>query len=277
MNTVVFILIACLFAFLLAMLFARPIIWLMCKLKGSQPILHYVTQHKEKAGTPTMGGLIFLMPMIIVSLIMLRFRFSLWWPAMLIIFSYGVIGFLDDFIKVKFKKNEGLKPYQKIIPQILIAGFSTYFLIKSDFIGTEVFIPFAGYIDFGYFYIPLALLVLVAMSNAVNLTDGLDGLAGKTTLCYLITFVLLGLSVYFNAESSGEALYAEEIKSFLTVICALIGGLLGFLWYNSYRASIYMGDTGSLALGGSVAVCALFLKTPFLSVFSGIMFVVSCI
>lgn len=277
MNTIVFLLTAVLLAFLLAMLIARPVIALMCKLKGSQPILHYVTQHKEKAGTPTMGGVIFLVPMLAACLILCRFRFQMWLSGMLIVLSYGVIGFLDDFIKVKFKKNEGLKPYQKIIPQLLIAGFATYFMIKNKFIGTEVYVPFAGYIDFGYFFIPLALIALIGMSNAVNLTDGLDGLAGKCSLCYFTAFVMLGYGLYIKASAQGATLYADELKTFLLVPCSLIGGLLGFLWYNSYRASIYMGDTGALALGGAAGVTALFLKTPFLSLFAGIMFVVSCI
>ena len=209
------------------------------KLRAGQPILGYVEQHATKAGTPTFGGFVFLVPSLLVTVIFsIGEGFSMGVIAALVMASFAILGFLDDFIKIKTKDNLGLRPYQKIFGQLAIAIIVAVYAYRSPEIGSAVYIPFyAKAVDFGFFYIPFAVFVYLALSNCVNLTDGLDGLILFTT--------------------------------------TLIGGVLAFLLFNTNKAKIFMGDTGSLALGGASAAVALFSKQPFLILFVGIMYIVS--
>lgn len=256
------ILITCV-AVVVGLMLAVPIIKLCKKLKAEQTILHYVEKHSSKAGTPTMGGLIFILASIIAC------AFFLWsdsfyaWLAILVMVAFGLLGFLDDFIKIHFHQNEGLKPYQKIIGQTAIAliiAFLIYYKVGTslDFFGLSL--------DIGWGIIPFAVIVFLAVVNSVNLTDGLDGLAGGVSLVYLLFFGTI-VALMGNAEMDMLALSAF----------AVCGGLIAFLSVNTFPAKIFMGDTGSLALGGFIACLALFSGKALLIPIMGIMFVLSAL
>ena len=170
-----------------------PIVIRFCKkLKFGQNILHYVESHASKQGTPTMGGLIFIIAIICVGLCFSYDNFMFGLICLLMFFGYGVIGFLDDFIKIKFKRNLGLRPYQKIIGQALIAVIAGVYVYINPNIGSEVVIPFTNKtIDLGVFIIPFVFLVVIATTNSVNLTDGLDGLAGGVSFVVFLSFGFL--------------------------------------------------------------------------------------
>jgi len=265
-------------AFFLGMLAAPMFIKLALRTRSSQTILSYVEHHNTKKDTPTMGGSVFLLAAIAVSLLLGGVRSTLCTVMILIFFAYGCIGFLDDFIKVKLNRNMGLRAYQKIISQLAVAVIAAFFCAKSPYIGTAIKLPvIGGAWEMGNWYIPFAAFVFIAMSNAVNLTDGLDGLAGSTTIGYMITFaVIIGLSLY-DAIDNGNTLLAGELQKLFVFIGALIGSLLAFLWFNSYKAKFFMGDTGSLALGGVAGAIALFVRNPLIGAVVGIMYVVSCV
>jgi len=271
-------LIAVVAAFFAGMLIAPAFIKIARRAKSSQTILSYVGQHADKKDTPTMGGVVFILAAIGVTLAFGGYQSKLCLVILLIFFAYGVIGFLDDFIKVKLNRNLGLKAYQKVLSQLAVALTAAYFCAKSPYIGTSIALPIVGgEVNLGGWYIPFAAFVFLAMSNAVNLTDGLDGLAGSSTVAYMITFaIIIGLALA-DALGNGETLYAAELGKLAVFACALIGAILAFLWFNSFKARMFMGDTGSLALGGAVAAVALFVKNPLISALVGIMFVVSCV
>ena len=263
-------------SFFIAMIILPAFIFLMKKIKAKQTILTYVTQHQIKEGIPTMGGIVFLISSTIGCIIFWEGEKTLAIVVLVVTLVYGAIGALDDGIKIFFKRNMGLKAYQKIISQGLVAFFASFFAYKNGYIGSDVLIPIWGnYVDLGVFYLPLTFTVYVATTNCVNLTDGLDGLAGNTVTVYLATICILVLGVYIEKESLGQTFYAEELNNVLVFITALIGGCLAFLWFNSYRAKIFMGDTGSLALGGACAILPIVIKNPLIILFVGIMFVVS--
>lgn len=245
-------------------LLIAPVVLVVCKkLKAGQSILHYVDKHAAKAGTPTMGGFVFLLTLVFAGCLMTKNDFLLGWYVILITFSYGILGFLDDFIKIRRHDNAGLKPYQKIIGQAGIALAVSLFLYFS---GRTTLTFFNLTFDIGLGVVPLAILVLLATTNSVNLTDGLDGLAGGVSFVYVLIFGVI-LSLFGTAEMNN-----------LAVLCfGLSGGLLGFLAFNCFPAKIFMGDTGSLALGGFIAVTALFSGLELLLPLMGIMFVLSAI
>lgn len=278
MTAMVPALIAVVAAFFAGMLIAPAFIRLARRANSAQTILSYVQQHSEKKGTLTMGGTVFIFAAVAVTLAFGGYKSKLTLVILLIFFAYGVIGFLDDFIKVVLKRNLGLRAYQKIASQLAVAGLAAWYCAKSPYIGTEIVIPITGgTVDLGNWYIPFAIFVFLAMSNGVNLTDGLDGLAGSTSLAYMATFFVMVCLALFAALDNGQTLYAAELKGLTVFVGALIGGLMAFLWFNSYKAKFIMGDTGALALGGAIAAIALFVKNPLISAFVGIMFVVSCV
>ena len=270
--------IAFLSTFILGMLIAPIVIKTASRLKAKQTILSYVEQHNLKSGTPTFGGLIFLIPFVLISAIFGGFRYTLSRMALAVTIGYGLIGFLDDFLKVKFKENKGLKAYQKIIFQTGVAFFIAYFSYKNPYVGEKIALNFSlGEINLGVFYIPFAIVTFLAMSNGVNLTDGLDGLAGTTSAIYVVTFVFITLLSYLDALEYGKTTHSEELYSLMLCSLSLVGSLIAFLWFNSHKAKIFMGDTGSLALGAFQGAQALFIKNPLISILVGIMAVVSCI
>lgn len=256
------------FSFLISILALPLVISLAKRLKAGQPILKYVEQHKDKIGTPTMGGLGFVVPCQIVALIFASNGLSKGRIASIATLCYAFLGFLDDFLKIKRKNNGGLTPLQKILGQVGIASVLSYYCYKTSS-AYNVNIPFTDIsVNFGWGIIPFALFVFIAVTNAVNLTDGLDGLAGNTSAIYFLFFGL----ILFASWKAGKI-----DDSLLIFTIALIGGLLAFLIFNSKPAKVFMGDTGSLALGGAVASVGMFSGNSLIIPIIGIMFVVSCI
>ena len=260
-------------AFIVSCSVALPIIKGLRKLRAGQNILEYVVQHESKAGTPTMGGVIFIIPIVIVCLIEFT-PVSL--VAMSLTLGFGLVGFLDDFIKIKFGRNLGLKAYQKIIAQLGLSAIGAYFVFASKHIGAGVNIPFVGEINFGWGTIPFVIFIYIATTNSVNLTDGIDGLAGVTSVGYFIGFAVI-LTIQYFAELDANPNNAEQLFSLTAISVASVGGLLGYLIFNMPPAKVFMGDTGSLALGATVASVAVMSKNPLFIATSGIMFVWSSI
>ena len=259
----------------LSVMVAPLIIKLMAKLKAKQTVLGYVKQHEYKSGTPTMGGFIFLIPALVFSLVEFK---ALSIVAVSLAMGFCLLGFLDDFIKIRFSRNLGLKPYQKIIGQVGLSAAAGYFVYASGYIGTEIALPFTqATLNMSWGIIPFVMLVYIAATNSVNLTDGLDGLAGYTSVAYFFGFSILIFLTYLDAERSGDTEYAKRALALGVFCVSMLGGVLGYLIFNGFPAKIMMGDTGSLALGAACASVAVFLKNPLLIVTSGIMFVWSSI
>ncbi|MFD1031067.1 phospho-N-acetylmuramoyl-pentapeptide-transferase [Metaplanococcus flavidus] len=219
--------------------------------------------HMKKTGTPTMGGLVFLISIILTALAVAFFTDLLVTELMillLVLFGYGLIGFLDDFIKVVLKRNLGLTSLQKLIAQIVIAVISFFLLGMIDF-DTGLVIPFTTIsIELSVLYVLFIIFWLVGFSNAVNLTDGLDGLVAGTASIAFAAFGVLAI----RQDQAAIALF--------TFIVA--GALIGFLIFNKYPAKVFMGDTGSLALGGALAMVSILLKQELLLLLIGIVFVI---
>lgn len=252
-------------AFSLTIITGFLLIPLLKKLKAGQPILKYVKEHECKGGTPTMGGLFFVLSSILAFLIINRDNQKSINLSLVITISYMIIGFLDDFLKIKLKKNEGLKPYQKIIFQLAVAIIAGVFVYINGLYYYHL--PYLKKtVSLGIISLPLTILIFLAITNSVNLTDGLDGLASNTSLAYLIVIAFL---IYMQTKNQSNA--------YITLSCCFIGGLLAFLVFNTNKASVFMGDTGSLALGGLIGSVSIFTENSLFIPLLGIMFVVSSI
>ena len=244
------------------------------KLKARQIVLHYVDNHAQKSGTPTMGGLGFIAAIVCATLICVQGPATLTVAALLVTAGYGVVGFLDDFIKVYFRRNKGLSPWQKIVFQGVIALAVSIFALYNELIGGAVYVPFTlATVELGWFAVPFFMFLFIAFTNAVNLTDGLDGLASSVTFVYMIFNAgLIFVAVYLFGE--GAAVTAEY-RNLIVFSCAVAGALLGFLCFNGYPAKIFMGDTGALALGGAVGALAVVSGMSLYSPMVGIMYVIT--
>lgn len=257
-----------------ALLLAPLVIALLRKTHARQTVLGYVVQHEHKSGTPTMGGFIFIVPTVVLAAAE-HTDFALVATALAV--GYGVLGFLDDFIKIKFARNLGLKPYQKIVGQLGLAAIAGYFCYASQYVDGTLRIPFAESAGIGWGIIPLTMLLFVACSNSVNLTDGLDGLAATTSAGYFSVFAIILYFAFADAENLGQTAYAEQLVSLSAVCAGLVGALLGYTVFNANPAKVMMGDTGSLALGGMASAVAAFSGYTLLVPLVGIMFVWSSI
>lgn len=265
-----------LYAFFFSLVISPLVISIMKREKIKQTILHYVDSHALKNGTPTMGGLIFLIAVTIVSLICFRGKCSYAKMTICIFLAYGIVGFLDDFIKFKFKRNLGLKAYQKILFQLAVSIAVGFFVFKN--IGGVILIPFSNkLVDLGWWIIPFVSLIYLATTNAVNLTDGLDGLASSTTLIFLISFLILQLIFVNSGVVVSNVSIFEELKNISIVSVVACGSILCFLLFNCFPAKIFMGDTGSLALGGLMASVSIFSGMELYIPILGIVFVVSVV
>lgn len=246
-------------SFFITFILMKLILPLLKKLKAGQYILGYVKEHENKQGTPTMGGLAFVAAIIISAIIFYGFDNGVVNFTLSITAAFAIVGFIDDFIKISKKDNLGLKAYQKIIFQSAIAltvGLFCYFTNT-----TQVYIPFfAIKLNIGLWCVPCVAFVFVATVNCVNLCDGLDGLASSTALPYLLS---LGIIIFVEADG-------------LSTACFLgVGAMAAFLIFNVNKASVFMGDTGSLALGGYIACLSCFSSNALYIPIIGIMFVVS--
>jgi len=235
-------------SFLIAIFLGPILIPVLKKLKFGQNIREEGPKsHQKKAGTPSMGGIIFIVTSAIAMCIIVRKPSDESSVALYSFIAFGVIGFMDDYLKIKHKKNEGLKSRQKMILLVLVSLIFAFYASTNSNIGSEIMIPFTNYsVNLGFLYIPFVVFYYAAVTNAVNLTDGLDGLATSVTLLVMTFFALVSYAMgNYN----------------LSIFCGIVAGsLLGFLRYNAYPAKVFMGDTGSLALGGALATIALILK-----------------
>ena len=224
--------------------------------------------HLSKAGTPTMGGLAIVAGITVAILVSGFVTGSLGAEKIAIILTmlaFGVIGFIDDYNKIAKKQNEGLTPKQKLALQILFGVALAVFMMVKE--GTEVFIPFAKtYVDFGWLYIPFIVFVEVAMANAVNLTDGLDGLATSNCAIVGFAFTVIGMSLI---PETNEPMYVAGQ--------AIFGACIGFLMLNKYPARIFMGDTGSMALGGVLSATAIVGRMAWILPIAGLLFVIEAL
>lgn len=269
---------AALVSFAIAALIAYPVLTLMRKLKAGQTVLVYVDKHSGKSGTPTIGGIIFLAAAVITCAIFGGMDFSFCAVACAVTAAYALLGFLDDFIKVRFKHNQGLKAYQKIVGQAGIAVLVTVFSYRNRYISDTVNLPFTtAEFNMGWAFIPFTMILFIAVTNAVNLTDGLDGLVAKSAASNMIVLTLVCGYMLAATVPESDVLLRGQVQSMGLFCASLAGALFAFIWLNASPASIFMGDTGSLALGGAVTCAAVFLKIPFILVFIGIMYMVSCI
>lgn len=230
------------FACLMSLVLGKYIIPLLTKLKFGQSIRELGPQsHLKKSGTPTMGGFIFLTGLLCAVAITLNFSMETL-IFLLGTLGMGLVGFLDDYLIILRRKNEGLSPKQKLFGQFVVALLMT--VLVGQYFGTSIVIPFANFNwDMGLLYYPFMVFFILAIANGVNLTDGLDGLAGT------VTFFNMG---FFALSAMGLGMSSLASAGF-----ALCGGLVGFVFYNKYPAKVFMGDLGSLALGGAIAAIAM--------------------
>lgn len=258
--------------------------WLRTKQKKGQPIRtdgpagHLIT----KVGTPTMGGLLILMSLTISTLLWADLNNHFVWIVLFVTIGLGFIGFLDDFLKVTKRNSKGLPGKLKLLGQILIGAAAVYYTqdLLAPHLQTTLAVPFFKnlLIDFGLFFIPFGALVIVGSSNAVNLTDGLDGLA---IVPIMITAACFGLISYLV----GNIVFADYLKIHyvagsgeLSIFCgAMVGAALGFLWYNAPPAMVFMGDTGSLSVGGALGSVSLITKNELVLVIIGGLFVLETV
>jgi phospho-N-acetylmuramoyl-pentapeptide-transferase len=261
--------------------------WLVRKLRAFQ-IGQIIRQegpqsHRAKAGTPTMGGLLILSATLLPTLLWANLTNPYVWIAVLSTAGFGAIGFADDYLKIVRKSHHGLLPRYKMLNQVLVAvcvGVALLVLQRYGLYNTRLIFPFFKRLipDLGYAYLLFTVFILVAWSNAVNLTDGLDGLAISTVAIAAATYTALTYII-------GNRIFAEELLLVhfppvgeLTIFCgSLVGASLGFLWYNSYPAEIFMGDVGSLALGAALATVAILIKQELLLVVVGGVFVMEAL
>ena len=259
-------LIGALIAFGLTVILGFPAIPLLRKLKAGQSIREEGPEsHKAKAGTPTMGGIFMLIAVVAASVIVSGFYGDGVMPVLLFgLLSFGVIGFTDDYIKVVLKRNLGLTEKQKMGLQIIAAVVLVILAVKLTPTTTEVFIPFANVTaDFGWFFYPFMVFVIVAVVNSVNLTDGLDGLASGVTIPVALFFAVTATGFGFKATGVFAA--------------AVMGACAGFLIHNHKPAKVFMGDTGSLALGGAISAIAIVSNTSLIVPIVCLLFVAECL
>lgn len=237
-------------AFFVTLILGPGLIKFLHRLKFGQFIREEGPEsHLKKSGTPTMGGILFLIGILVGSVFYIS-DYPKIVPVLFVTLGFGLIGFLDDYIKVVMKRNLGLTPAQKMLGQIFITAVFAFYMVNYSGLGTEVIIPFTGgtMIDLGILYVPILFFVVLGTVNGANFTDGLDGLASSVTTLIAVFFTVIAVAARTDVHP---------------VACAVIGALLGFLCFNAHPAKVFMGDTGSLALGGFVVSTAYMLQIPF--------------
>lgn len=241
-----------LIAFAITAVLGPVVIPVLRRLKIGQTEREELKSHLKKAGTPTMGGLMILAGIIVTSLFYMK-DYPKIIPILFVTMGFAIIGFLDDYLKVVLRRSDGLLPWQKMLGQIVVTAIFIFYMIKYSGISLTMLVPFTGgfekgiYLDFGWFAVPVMFLAIIGTVNGANFTDGLDGLASSVTVLIATFFTVVAIGTNSGIEP---------------ITCAVVGALLGFLLFNVYPASVFMGDTGSLALGGFVAATAYMMQMP---------------
>jgi len=250
-----------LIAFILSVIMGPLIIPVLRRLKmGQTEREDGVKSHLKKAGTPTMGGVIILLSVVITSVFYIG-DYPKIIPILFVTLGFGMIGFLDDYLKVVMRRSDGLYPKQKMALQIVVTAVFAFYMVKFTDVSLAMLIPFTGgkYWNIGWLAIPVMFFAVIGTVNGVNFTDGLDGLVSSVTVLVATFFTVVAIGTGSGIEP---------------VTCAVVGALLGFLLFNVYPASVFMGDTGSLALGGFVASTAYMLQMPVFIIIVGMIYLV---
>lgn len=265
MSTSTTIIVAIIISFAVSVILCPIIIPMLQKMKFGQYIRDEGPKsHQSKAGTPTMGGMIILASVIVTSLVFIIVRHETRIiPVLFVTVGFGLIGFADDYIKVVKKRNLGLTEIQKLAAQFVITGIFCVYIVKYSGLGTNTIIPFTNGMEVTipiWLFVPFVFLAVIGTVNGANLTDGLDGLATSVTIIIAVFFMMVSMDTGLE-----------------TISAAFVGALLGFFLYNVYPARVFMGDTGSLALGGFVASIAFMLKMPIFIVIVAFIYLIEAI
>lgn len=250
-----------LIAFAVSVVLGPVVIPFLRRLKmGQTERVEGVQSHLKKAGTPTMGGVIFLIATVVTCLFYIK-DYPKIIPVLFLTLGFGIIGFLDDYLKVVLKRSDGLLPWQKFLLQVVVTGIFAFYVVNYTDISLTMRIPFwsGHYLKAGWLAVPILFFAVIGTVNGVNFTDGLDGLASSVTLIVAVFFTVVSLGLKSGIEP---------------ITCAVVGGLMGFLLFNVYPAKVFMGDTGSLALGGFVAGAAYMMQMPLFLLIVGLIYVV---
>jgi phospho-N-acetylmuramoyl-pentapeptide-transferase len=255
------IVIPVLISFVISVVLGPLVIPFLRRLKmGQTERVDGVQSHLKKAGTPTMGGVIFLVATVVTSLFYIK-DYPKIIPVLFLTLGFGIIGFLDDYLKVVLRRSDGLLPWQKFSLQVVVTAVFAFYIVNYTDVSLTMRIPFwsGHYLNLGWLAIPLMFFAVIGTVNGVNFTDGLDGLASSVTLIVAVFFTVISVGMNSGIEP---------------ITCAVVGGLMGFLVYNVYPAQVFMGDTGSLALGGFVAGTAYMLQMPLFILLVGLIYLV---
>lgn len=246
-----------LIAFAVTAILGPILIPVLRRLKVGNTEREELTSHQKKTGTPTMGGIMILVAVVVTSLIYVR-DYPKIIPILFVTVGFGIIGFLDDYLKVVLHRSDGLLARQKMLLEIVVTAVFAVYLVRSD-VPMTMLIPFTGgkYLSLSWLAVPVMFLAVIGTVNGVNFTDGLDGLASSVTVL---------VATFFSVVAVGNSCGIEPIT------CAVVGALLGFLLFNVYPASVFMGDTGSLALGGFVAATAYMMQMPIYILIVGLIY-----
>ena len=253
-----------LISFALCVIMGPVIIPILRRLKmGQTEREDGVKSHLKKTGTPTMGGVIILLSIVITSVFYIK-DYPKILPILFVTLGFGLIGFLDDYLKVVMRRSDGLYPKQKMALQIVVTAIFAFYILKFTDVSLAMLLPFSGgkYLNIGWLAVPVMFIAVIGTVNGVNFTDGLDGLASSVTVLVATFFTVVAIGT-----TSGIS----------PITCAVVGALLGFLLFNVYPASVFMGDTGSLALGGFVASTAYMLQMPIFIIIVGLVYLVEVV
>ncbi|MCM1144815.1 MAG: phospho-N-acetylmuramoyl-pentapeptide-transferase [Blautia sp.] len=259
MDTTIFM--SVIISFIISVVLGPVVIPFLRRLKVGQTVRDEGPEsHLKKNGTPTMGGILILISIVITSILYVN-DYPRIIPILFVTLGFGLIGFMDDYIKVVLKRSMGLRAWQKMALQILVTGVFAYYITHYTDVSLRMRIPFLPdtYLDFGIFNIPILFFIVIGTVNGANFTDGLDGLASSVTVLIATFFTVVAIGLQSGIEP---------------VTCAVVGALLGFLLFNVYPASVFMGDTGSLALGGFVAATAYMMQMPIFLAIVGFIYVI---
>lgn len=258
------ILLSVMISFAISVILGPVVIPFLRRLKVGQTVRDEGPEsHLKKNGTPTMGGILILFSVVVTSLLFVK-DYPKIIPILFLTLGFGLIGFLDDYIKVVLKRSMGLRAWQKFALQIVVTGIFVFYLLQYTDVSLAMKVPFMDgvYLDFGWANIPILFFVVIGTVNGTNFTDGLDGLASSVTILVATFFTVVAIGTNSGIEP---------------ITCAVVGALLGFLLFNVHPASVFMGDTGSLALGGFVAAAAYMMQMPLFIVIVGFIYLIEVV